>query len=269
MSTVDPRCELARSGGRNLLFTLRSEWTKLVSLRSTKLLIGLSILVSMLLTGLLSIVIGETYDGWNTADKLTFDPVDTASVGTIVTAILFLVLGVKAATSEYGSGMMRLTLTATPQRWRVLAAKALVVMAITALGGLVSVIGMLLTTTVIFGAYGLPTPDLGGADAVKLLLVGSLLAPQFPLLGMTLGLALRSTAAAIIATLGILFAPAFVFALLPASWQDGADWFPGAASDGLSGAADGLAPGLSLVVVLAWTAAFLAAAWIALERRDA
>lgn len=249
--------------------TMRSEWTKLVSLRSTKLLVGLSILVSMLLTGLVAIVVGETYDGWNAADKLTFDPVDTASVGTIVTAILFLVLGVKAATSEYGSGMIRLTLTATPQRWRVLAAKTLVVMAITALAGLAATVGMLLTATVIFGSYGLPTADLAGSDAVSLILVGSLLAPQFPLIGMTLGLALRSTAAAIIATLGVLFAPAFVFALLPASWQDAADWFPGAASDGLSGAADGLAPGLALVVVLAWTAAFLASAWIVFERRDA
>jgi ABC-type transport system involved in multi-copper enzyme maturation permease subunit len=249
--------------------TLRSEWTKLVSLRSTKLLVGLAILVSVLLTGLVAVVVGETWDGMHAADRLTFDPVDMASVGTIVTAILFLVLGVKAATSEYGSGMMRLTLTATPQRWRVLAAKALVVMAITALAGLVSVLGMLLAASVILGAYGVPTPDLGGHDAVSLMLVGCLLAPQFPLIGMTLGLALRSTAAAIIATLGILFAPAFVFALLPASWQGGADWFPGAASDGLSGAADGLAPGLSLVVVLAWTAAFLAAAWITLERRDA
>lgn len=249
--------------------TLRSEWTKLVSLRSTKLLVGLAILVSMLLTGLVAVVVGETWDGLHAADRLTFDPVDMASVGTIVTAILFLVLGVKAATSEYGSGMMRLTLTATPQRWRVLAAKALVVMAITALAGLVSVLGMLLTASVILGAYGIPTPDLGGHDAVSLMLVGCLLAPQFPLIGMTLGLALRSTAAAIIATLGILFAPAFVFALLPSSWQDGADWFPGAASDGLSGTADGLAPGLSLVVVLAWTAAFLASAWLVFERRDA
>jgi ABC-type transport system involved in multi-copper enzyme maturation permease subunit len=249
--------------------TLRSEWTKLVSLRSTKLLLGLAIVLSMALTALLAIVIGETYNGWKAADKLAFDPVDTASVGGIVTAILFLVLGVKAATSEYGSGMIRLTLTATPQRWRVLAAKAAVVAAITLLAGLVSTIGMLLTASVVFGSYGLATPDLAGHDAVRMILVGSLLAPQFPLIGMALGLALRSTAAAIIATLGVLFAPAFMFGLLPASWQGAADWFPGAASDGITGAADGLAPGLSLAVVLAWAAAFLAAAWLVFERRDA
>lgn len=264
MSNVD-----RSHGGRDFICTVRSEFTKLVSLRSTKLLVLFAIVVSMALTALLAIVIGETFDSWHPIDKLRFNPVDTAGVGTIVTAILFLVLGVKAATSEYGSGMIRLTLTATPQRWRVLAAKALVVMAITAAAGLVATIGMLLTATVIFGSYGLATPDLGGHDAVKLLLVGSLLAPQFPLIGMTLGLALRSTAAAIIATLGVLFAPAFVFGLLPASWQDAARWFPGAASDGLSGAADGLAPGLSLAVVLAWTAAFLACAWLVFERRDA
>jgi hypothetical protein len=45
------------------------------------------------------------------------------------------VLGVKAATAEYGSGMIRLTLTATPQRWRLLAAKA-VIFVPPSLGGL-------------------------------------------------------------------------------------------------------------------------------------
>ncbi|MEA2150312.1 MAG: type transport system permease protein [Solirubrobacteraceae bacterium] len=249
--------------------TLRSEWTKLVSLRSTKLLVGLAIVVSLLLTALLAIIVGETFDGWSIAAKRDFDPVDTAGVGAIVTAILFLVLGVKAATSEYGSGMIRLTLTATPQRWRVLAAKAAVVAAITCGAGLLSAVGMLLTATLIFGSYGLATPDLGGNAALTAILVGSVLAPQFPLIGMTLGLALRSTAAAIIATLGVLFAPPFIFALLPGSWQDAVKYFPGAASDGISGAADGLAPGLSALVVLAWLAAFLAVALVVFERRDA
>jgi ABC-type transport system involved in multi-copper enzyme maturation permease subunit len=249
--------------------TLRSEWTKLVSLRSTKLLVGLAIVVSVALTALLAIIVGETFDGWSLGAKHDFDPVATAGVGAIVTAILFLVLGVKAATSEYATGMIRLTLTATPQRWRVLAAKAAVIAAITCAAGLLSAVGMLLMATLILGSYGLPTPDLTGNAALTAILVGSVLAPQFPLIGMTLGLALRSTAAAIIATLGVLFAPPFIFALLPSGWQDAVKYFPGAASDGISGAADSLAPGLSALVVLAWLTAFLAVAWAVLERRDA
>jgi ABC-2 type transport system permease protein len=249
--------------------TLRSEWTKLVSLRSTKLLVGLAVVLSFALTALLLIVTGETWDGMSAAERRDFDPIDMSLAGGVITWILFLVLGVKAATSEYGSGMIRLTLTATPQRWRVLAAKALVVTGVTLVAGLVSTVGMLLTGQAILASYGLPTASLGDADALRAILAGSVLAPQFPLIALTLGIALRSTAAAIIATLGVIFAPPFIGALLPASWQDALDYFPGSASDGISGVADGLAPGLATFVVLAWTAAFLAGSWAVFERRDA
>lgn len=49
---------------------------------------------------------------------------------------------------------------------------------------------------------------------------------------------------------------------------------PAAAADAISighleGAADGLSPAVAALVVAAWTALFLAGAWLALERRDA
>ncbi len=228
-------------------------------------------LLSLALTAALSFVLGLTWHDWSAADVRAFDPTDAAGVGAIVTAILFLVLGVKAATSEYGSGMIRLTLTATPQRWRVLAAKAAVVSAITFVAGLVSTVGMFLVAQVIMGSYGLPTPHLGDTAALNAILAGSVLAPLLPLIGLTLGIVFRSTAAAIIATLGVIFAPPFIGGLLPHSWQGALDWFPIAASDAITGVggADGLAPALAAVVVLAWTAVFLGGALTAFERRDA
>ena len=101
--------------------TVRSEWTKLVSLRSTKLLVVLGVVLGIVMAGLLAWVAGMTYDEWDPAGRREFEPIGTALIGGIVSAILFLVLGVKAATAEYGSGMIRLTLTATPRRGRVLA----------------------------------------------------------------------------------------------------------------------------------------------------
>ncbi len=268
MSDVGRRSELARTEGRN---TIRSEWTKLTSLRSTKILVGLAVLLSLALTAGLSFILGLTWHDWRASEVRSFDPVDAASVGAIITFILFIVLGVKAATAEYASGMIRLTLTATPQRWRILAAKAIVVTTITAVAGLISAVGMLLTASVIMGSYGLPTPDIGSTAALNVILANSLLAPLFPLIAMTLGMALRSTAAAIIATLGVIFAPAFIFGFLPGSWPDALNWFPGEASDAITGGggADALAPGLAAVVVLGWIALFLGSAWATFERRDA
>jgi ABC-type transport system involved in multi-copper enzyme maturation permease subunit len=261
---------MSSEGRITMSSTLRSEWTKLVSLRSTKVMVGLAIVASIALTALLSIVVGSTWHSWDAAARRDFNAVDTALVGGVVTAILFMVLGVKAATSEYGSGMIRLTLTATPQRWRILAAKAAVVTGITVVAGLVSTVGMLLMAQAVLGSYGLQTPHLGDTPALNAILAGSVIAPLFPLIAMTLGMALRSTAAAIIATLGVLFAPPFIGGLLPASWHDALRYFPGAASDAITGAqADGLAPGLGAVVTVAWLAVFLGSSLALFERRDA
>ena len=117
--------------------TLRSEWTKLSSLRSTKVMLACSLLLALALTALLAIVVAKTVDNWEPADRRAYEPIGAALFGGIASAIFFLVLGVKAATGEYGAGMMRLTLTATPRRGRVLAAKALVVTAITIAAALV------------------------------------------------------------------------------------------------------------------------------------
>jgi len=255
------------SGGRNVV---KSEWTKLSSLRSTKVLAGLAVALSLLATAALSIVIGETFHNWHAADRASFDPVDSATVGGIVTAILFLVLGVKAATAEYASGMIRVTLTATPRRWHVLAAKVAVVSAITAGAGLVSTVGMLLVAQGILGGYGLPAPHLGDTAAMNAIVAGSVIAPLFPLIGLTLGMALRSTAWGIIATLGFILAPDFVFALLPSSWSHAVQYFPSDASTAITnGGADALAPGFAAVVVLGWLALCVAGSIAVFERRDA
>jgi hypothetical protein len=89
----------------------------------------------MVLSALLAWGMGATYDHWDASGRAGFEPIGASLIGGILSAILFLVLGVKAATAEYGSGMIRLTLTATPQRWRLLAAKA-VIFVPPSLGGL-------------------------------------------------------------------------------------------------------------------------------------
>ena len=103
---------------------LAAEWIKLRSLRS------------MLLTPLLGAVacswlaIGETRSngaGWAHLDpvqKAQFDPLVTNFNFEVLGTILFGVLGALVATNEYGSGLIRTTLAATPQRGLVLSAKA-------------------------------------------------------------------------------------------------------------------------------------------------
>lgn len=255
--------------------TLRSEWTKLTSLRSTKVMVALGVILGIALTATLAIVVGETYDKWDAADRQAFEPIGSALIGGVVCWFLFLVLGVKAVTAEYGSGMIRLTLTATPQRWRVLGAKTLVLAAITIVTGLVVNVAMFLMAQPILASYGVESTSLWDSDVLRAVLGNAALAPVFPVIALSLGFLLRSTAAAIVSVFAFIFAPPFLGELLPRWFREELiPYLPGDATDAiaighLEGAADGLSPGIASLVVVAWLTAFLAAAWMAFERRDA
>jgi ABC-2 type transport system permease protein len=255
--------------------TLRSEWCKLVSLRSTKLLVVLGVVLGIGLSALLAWAMGASYDHWDASGRADFEPIGASMIGGVLSAVLFLVLGVKAATAEYGAGMMRLTLTATPRRWRVLAAKGVVLSAITLAAGLVLSVGMFLAAQAVFAAYGMPSAGLTDGDALRVIVAGTVLSPQFPLIALALGFVLRSTAASVIAVFAVIFGPPFLGGLLPAWAQDHVlAYLPGAAADAVSvghlaGAPDGVSPAVGVLVVVAWLASFLAAAGAALERRDA
>ena len=113
--------------------TLASEWTKLTTLRSTRIVFALSVVLAVGVTVLASILVGRSWDSWSAADQADFDPALFPLVGGIFAGLLLPTLGVTAVTSEYSTGMIRLTLTATPRRGRVLLAKAAVVAALTLL----------------------------------------------------------------------------------------------------------------------------------------
>jgi ABC-2 type transport system permease protein len=195
--------------------------------------------------------------------------------GTLFSTIVFAVLGVMAGTSEYGSGTMRLTLAATPRRWRVLAAKAIVLAALALVVGLVADVAMFLVAQAVYASYGLRSASLADGDALRTVLCDGLLAPLLPLMALSLGIALRSTAGALTSVLAFVFAPWIVGGLLPDWWQDNVlGNLPGAAAEAITMghlpvAESDMAPGLAAIVVAAWLTAFLGAACTVLERRDA
>jgi ABC-2 type transport system permease protein len=257
------------------MIPIRSEWTKLSSLRATRVQLGLAILLSPALSALAALIVGLTHDDWKPADVAGFEPIGFSLVGTLLAGIVFAVLGVRAVTAEYGSGMIRLSLTATPRRERLLAAKAAVVAAVTLVAGTLSTVAMFVIAQRILAGYEVKSAGLGDRDALRTVLATSVLSPLLPLFALALGFMLRSTAGAITSVLGLIFVPAIVGALLPQSWQDHVlVYLPGAASDAIAfghlpDAPHGLSPAVAALVLLGWTALFLGGAWAALERRDA
>ena len=254
--------------------TLASEWTKITSLRSTYIMVGLALVLSVGMTALIAAVVGNTWSGWPADQQADFDPVLTTFFGSIFSGIILSVLGVTAVASEYSSGMIRTTLTATPRRGRVLFAKALIIGAITLVVGAISTVGMFLVGQAIFGAYGIETASLTDADALQTVIGVAIGSPIFPLIGVALAVLLRSTAGAITTVMAIIFAPAIFGGLLPAWWQENILRFlPGPASDNLARITESdallyMAPAAATAVIAGWIALFLGAAYVALIKRD-
>ncbi|MDX2705140.1 ABC transporter permease subunit [Streptomyces sp. PA03-6a] len=102
---------------------LKSEWTKIRTVRSTLWTLGVMLLL-ILGINLLVVGLGSTEN--------VSDPVlGFGLFGVLLGQLCVMTLGVLVISSEYGTGMIRTTLTACPQRGRVLTAKAIVFFALT------------------------------------------------------------------------------------------------------------------------------------------
>ncbi|MDJ0462282.1 ABC transporter permease subunit [Streptomyces sp. H27-C3] len=106
----------------NLADALASEWTKIRSVRSTMWTLGVMILLVLGVGLIIALVLSSTTDSGPVSEPALVLGV----VGTMLGSICIIALGVLTVSSEYGTGMIRTTLTACPSRSRVLTAKAIV-----------------------------------------------------------------------------------------------------------------------------------------------
>jgi ABC-2 type transport system permease protein len=106
---------------------LRSEWTKLRTVRSTMWTLGMTIFTGVAVS---AIAMGVTRAHWATesaAARAAFDPTEVSLVGVYLGGALVIgILGILVISGEYASGTIRATLAAEPGRPMVLAAKVLV-----------------------------------------------------------------------------------------------------------------------------------------------
>jgi ABC-type transport system involved in multi-copper enzyme maturation permease subunit len=263
----------APAGALGVLNQARAEWTKLRSTRAFYIQMGLALLLAVSLSALFGLAIGSTWSDLSTADQEDFDPFVVSIIGLVFAGIVLTITGVTLMSSEYTSGMIRLTMTVTPSRLRVLFGKALTVAAVTwAIGVVVVVLAFYAGQLVLSNYEGVPTSGLDDSETQRALIVGWLTTPLFPLIGLALGAIFRSTAWAITAVMALIFAPGMFGGLLPATWQENVlAYLPGNASDSLLLESDSimhLEPVVAVVVIVAWLAVFFAWAGFLLMRRD-
>lgn len=263
------------SGMRALGRSLRSEWIKARSMRSSWMSLAAGVILATAMSALISAAIGSSWDEQRDM-YMDFNPVTWPLDGMLVTTIAFAVFGVTIAAGEYSSGMIRLTLSATPRRGRVLISKLAVVAALSATAGVIASLGMFSAAQPVYASYDMPTASLGDSDTLVAILATGALAAVFPVLGVAAGILLRSTAGAISAILALSFVPDLLGGLLPEWWQEHViSLLPGKAIRALAvghelpDGAQYQDQGTAALAILAWVAVAVVAAWWSFSRRDA
>jgi ABC-2 type transport system permease protein len=187
---------------------ITAEWTKIRSIRATWWALLTTVGLTM---GIAAIVCEFTVAR---PPHNPPDPVALSLTGVQLAQLAIGVLGVLVMTTEYATGTIRATMTATPRRLPALWGKAVVA----GLGGLAvalpASIGAFLIGQQILARVHLDV-GLGSAGALRAVVGGALYLALVGLLGLGLGTLLRSTAGAVAALFGILFGLQIFAAFLP------------------------------------------------------
>jgi ABC-type transport system involved in multi-copper enzyme maturation permease subunit len=251
---------------------LRSELTKLRSVRSTYWTLFAAVLFTIGLAAIGAIVVSGNYAHFGLRERADFNPTRLSLGGINLAQIAIGVLGVLVITSEYGTGMIRATLSAVPQRRMMLAAKALVFAATALVIGLIaSFIAYFIGQAILSGSA--PHSAIGDPNVLRAVVGGGLYLAALGLLGLGLGAIIRASAGAISALFGILFVLPIISALLPQSWQDTINpYLPFEAGRQIFSTthdASTLGPWAGYGVFCLYAAIVLAVAAVLIERRDA
>jgi ABC-2 type transport system permease protein len=183
---------------------LRSELVKLGSLRSTYLILMLAPLVGIVLGVLDAASTAQNWASLSASDRATFDPVADSFSGFEYAQLALGALGVLVATGEYTTGTIGPTLTATPHRLRVYAAKAVTLTVVTVPICLACVFAAFLLAQRALSARHLDV-SLGQPHALRAIGCAGAYMVVVTLVGFGLGAFIRHTAGALTLMVSLVF----------------------------------------------------------------
>jgi hypothetical protein len=244
------------------LDVLTSEWTKFSSVRST---LWALLIAAVTALGGSAIVAAAAASG-------TEQPIDRLAsiyLAWLEYPVLAIgILGVLSFTSEFGTGQIRTTFVAVPQRGAVLAAKAAVT------GFVALVLGEVLSFAAFLLSEAIISTHHTGLSLAQPRVLGAVMAAgvslcAMALLGVGLGAIIRHTAGSVAALPAVVYLP-LVVSTLPAPWNDSIGKFTMLTASfqtvALHPRPTLLSPTLSMLVVLAWPAIALLIAGLSINR---
>jgi ABC-2 type transport system permease protein len=266
----------ARRRRAGLPGTLRSEFTKIISVRSTYWTLAILVLASVAWSIVYCAATAAHWPHTSAQSRAGFDPTQSAVLGLVLFGQLIIaVLGALTITSEYSTQAVRTTLTVMPRRGILYGSKAAVfgVVAV-AVAFPASFLAWFVGQRVLASTHAEAT--LGQPHVLQAILASAIFVVLCGLFSYGLGTVLRSSAGTITAAYGFMFLLPQLARALPADWyNDVIRWLPGGQFD--AAISDSGAP-VSVHLFSAWgelavfggyAAAALMAGAILLRRRDA
>jgi hypothetical protein len=194
------------------------EWVKLRSVRSTCYPLAATALSALAVALLACATTVSRWPVLTPSEKASLDPTGLSFAGWPVAQLIVGVLGALVMTSEYGTGLIRVTLAAMPQRGTLLAAKCAVFGAIVLAAGEVLAFITFFTGQSVLSARHVQV-TLAHPGATRAVLAVGLYLAVVALVDTGLGTVIRHTAGAVTALVGGLFVAPTVVSLLPSHWS--------------------------------------------------
>lgn len=296
MSTQTATTAPARStaGSRGVTFggVLRSEWIKLWSLMSTRILLLLT-LVAIVGVGALAVLIRYTYldemirNAREQGQTLTpemmeqtfppgsgFDLYNLPNAGLQIGILVLGSLAVLFMSSEYATGMIRSTMNAVPKRTPAFVAKAIILAVISYIITTIAGAVTFLIAMPVFQGIGFDL-DWSTDGVMYSIFTGGLYVAGVALIGLSLGTLLRNSAGGITVLVGIFFVlsiAASFLTLIPGEfWKYVPQYIPSEAGGRFLsiGHTDGVIdPWQGGLIFLGYVLLFLVPALFALKKRD-
>jgi len=262
-----------RGGGRvTQLRVGLSEWTKFVSLRSTRWSLGIGVLLTIALPIIFAAVTASHWSHMSLRDRADRHPLDIALAGVNVSQLAIAVLGVLVITGEYSTGMIRSTMIAVPKRLPVLWAKLGIYAAVSFALTLPAVLVGFFGSQAILRSHHILQISFGAPGVARSVIGGALYVTLVAIFALGLGSIVRNTAAGIATFAGIFFVIPPLMNILPTSWNNAiAPWLPDSAARAifqLTHDSHSLSPAAGAALFCGYVAAAIAAAALLLVRRD-
>jgi ABC-2 type transport system permease protein len=254
---------------------LHAEWTKLRTVAGTIWLL-LAVIAATAALGAVADAAAHCPSG-----ACQLDPGKTSLTGIYLSQAIVAILAVQAISSEYSTGMIRVSFTAMPRRTTVLAAKAVTLTGPVLAAGTIAVLGSVLAGLLILpghgftAAHGYQPLSLGDGPVLRAAAGSVVYLALIALLSLGVAAAVRNAAVAIAAVLGLLYLiPIIAAAVGVPAWhrhlQQIAPMTAGLAIQDTTGLRSlPISPWAGLGVLAAWAAAALLAGCLLLRLRDA